>query len=206
MKKNKLKIAVLATLLSVVLLFASLTVYAYFSTRVYVYTDSGKEVLHTGMQLQLLFDELDSSLNGTKIPIPNYEVRQKTENGATVNYIVYNDKDLDQVSNIDYDDIPASVILGNDVKIDGKNIKVASFYKDAGTTVIGLDYKGRGDIGVITLTFNNSPVELKQWTVIDPQSVEITLSLYGAQIDKPIDASLFKFKKDSGKFKLKKGR
>lgn len=121
-------------------------------------------------------------------------------------YIVYNDKDLDQISNIDYDDIPASVILGNDVKIDGKNIKVASFYKDAGTTVIGLDYKGRGDIGVITLTFNNAPFELKQWTVVDPQSVEITLSLYGAQIDKPIDQSLFKFKKDSSKFKLKKGR
>ena len=121
-------------------------------------------------------------------------------------YIVYNDKDLDQVSNIDYDDIPASVILGNDVKIDGQNIKVASFYKDAGTTVIGLDYKGRGDIGVITLTFNNSPFELRQWTVVDPQSVEITLPLYGAQIDKAINPSLFKFKKDSGKFKLKKGR
>lgn len=121
-------------------------------------------------------------------------------------YIVYNDKDLDQVSNIDYSDIPASVILGNDVKIDGQTIKVASFYKDAGTTVIGLDYKGKGDIGVITLTFSNSPFELKQWKVIDPQSVEITVSLYETQLDKPIDSSAFKFKKDSSRFKLKKGR
>ncbi|MBO7556090.1 MAG: outer membrane lipoprotein carrier protein LolA [Alphaproteobacteria bacterium] len=121
-------------------------------------------------------------------------------------YIVYNDKDLDQVSNIDYSDIPASVILGNDVKIDGQTIKVASFYKDAGTTVIGLDYKGKGDIGVITLTFSNSPFELKQWKVIDPQSVEITVSLYETQLDKPIDSPVFKFKKDSSRFKLKKGR
>ena len=121
-------------------------------------------------------------------------------------YIVYNDKDLDQISNIDYDDIPASVILGNDVKIDGQTIKVASFYKDAGTTVIGLDYKGKGNIGVITLTFNNSPFELRQWKVIDPQSVEITISLYETQLDKPIDSSVFKFKKDSSRFKLKKGR
>lgn len=121
-------------------------------------------------------------------------------------YIVYNDKDLDQVSNIDYSDIPASVILGNDVKIDGQTIKVASFYKDAGTTVIGLDYKGKGDIGVITLTFSNSPFELKQWKVIDPQSVEITVSLYETQLDKPIDSSVFKFKKNSSRFKLKKGR
>ena len=74
-------------------------------------------------------------------------------------YIIYNDKDLDQVSNIDYNDIPASLILGNDIKIDNKNIKVTSFYKDAGTTIIGLDYKGKGNLGTITLTFNNSPFE-----------------------------------------------
>lgn len=37
------------------------------------------------------------------------------------NYIVYNDTDLDQVTHIDYDDIPATLILANDIKIDGKN-------------------------------------------------------------------------------------
>ena len=80
MKKKKIKIAVLATLLSVVLLLASLTVYAYFTTKVYVYTENAngevdKEVFHTGMQLQLLFDRLDSSLNNQDpIELPNYTV------------------------------------------------------------------------------------------------------------------------------------
>lgn len=118
-------------------------------------------------------------------------------------YIVYNDKDLDQVSNIDYDDIPATLILGNDIKIDGKTVKVASFYKDAGTTIIGLDYKGKGDLGTITLTFNNSPFELRQWKIIDPQSVEISVSLYGTKTDKPIDPSLFKFRKKQNPLKNK---
>ena len=118
-------------------------------------------------------------------------------------YIVYNDKDLDQVSNIDYDDIPATLILGNDIKIDGKTIKVASFYKDAGTTIIGLDYKGKGDLGTITLTFNNSPFELRQWKIVDPQSVEISVSLYGTKTDKPIDPSLFKFRKKQNPLKNK---
>lgn len=45
------------------------------------------------------------------------------------NYIVYNDKDLDQVTHIDYDDIPASLILANDVKIDGKKSKPAIFIR-----------------------------------------------------------------------------
>ncbi len=96
MKNKKLKIAVLATLLSLVFVFATLTVYAYFSTRVYVYTENenggvNKEVFHAGMQLQLLFGELNSSLNANgavTLPIPNYSV---TKVGDT-NYLVYNDK------------------------------------------------------------------------------------------------------------------
>ena len=56
------------------------------------------------------------------------------------NYIVYNDTDLDQVTHIDYDDIPATLILANDIKIDGKKIKVSDFYQDSGSTSITLDY------------------------------------------------------------------
>ena len=40
------------------------------------------------------------------------------------NFIVYNDTELDQVTHIDYDDIPASLILANDIKIDGKKVKI----------------------------------------------------------------------------------
>jgi len=120
-------------------------------------------------------------------------------------FIVYNDKDLDQVSNIDYDDIPASVILGNNIKIDGRQMKITSFYKDAGTTIATIEHSKSG-IGPITLTFGNSPFELKQWKIVDPQSVEITVSLYGAKTDIPLAPQLFRFKKTVNPLRLKKGR
>lgn len=120
-------------------------------------------------------------------------------------FIVYNDLDLDQVSNIDYDDIPASVILGNDIKIDGKNMKITRFYKDAGTTIATIETKESG-VGPIELTFGNSPFELKQWKIVDPQSVEVTVSLYGIQTDKKPDNELFRFKKSTNPLNLKKGR
>ena len=120
-------------------------------------------------------------------------------------FIVYNDLDLDQVSNIDYDDIPASVILGNDIKIDGKNMKITRFYKDAGTTIATIETKESG-VGPIELTFSNSPFELKQWKIVDPQSVEVTVSLYGIQTDKKPDNELFRFKKSTNPLNLKKGR
>ena len=110
------------------------------------------------------------------------------------NFIVYNDTELDQVTHIDYDDIPASLILANDIKIDGKKIKVVDFYQDSGSTSITLEYANSGDLGPITLVFSNSPMELKQWKIVDPQSVEVAVSLYDAKKDVPLDDKIFKFK------------
>ncbi|MBE6458556.1 MAG: outer membrane lipoprotein carrier protein LolA [Alphaproteobacteria bacterium] len=120
-------------------------------------------------------------------------------------FIVYNDLDLDQVTHINYDDIPASLILANDIKIDGKKIKIADFYQDAGSTSITLDYADKGDLGPITLVFSNSPMELKQWKIVDPQSVEVAVSLYDAKKDTPLDDNIFKFKKNKkNNYKKKK--
>ncbi len=120
-------------------------------------------------------------------------------------YIVYNDTDLDQVTHIDYEDIPATLILANDIKIDGKNIKVSDFYQDSGTTSITLDYANNGDVGPITLVFSNNPMELKQWKIVDPQSVEVSVSLYETKKDLKLDEKLFKFKKaKSGPLNYKK--
>ena len=100
---------------------------------------------------------------------------------------------------VDYDDIPATLILANDIKIDGKKIKVSDFYQDSGSTSITLDYADKGDLGPITLVFSNDPMELKQWKIVDPQSVEVTVSLYDTQKDVSLDSKLFKFrnKKDT---------
>lgn len=122
-------------------------------------------------------------------------------------YIIYNDKDLDQVTHIDYKDIPASLILADDVKIDGKDIKVVDFYQDAGSTSITLDYKKKGDVGPITLIFSNNPMELKQWKIVDPQNIEVIVSMYNAEKDITLDESLFKFRdKKSSPLNYKKKR
>ena len=122
-------------------------------------------------------------------------------------FIVYNDLDLDQVTHIDYNDIPASLILSNKIKIDGQKLKVIDFYQDSGSTSITLDYADKGDIGPSTLVFSNNPLELKQWKIVDPQSVEVTVSLYDAKKDIALDDDIFKFKNkknSSRNFKKKK--
>ena len=113
--------------------------------------------------------------------------------------IIFHDKELDQITNIDYDDIPGTKILTDMIKIDNQTLKVTDFYKDAGSTVITLEYAKSTDMGPITLIFGNNPFALKQWKIIDPQGVEVTLSLYDTTIDAPLDENLFSYKVKSRK-------
>ena len=108
-------------------------------------------------------------------------------------YIIYNDLELDQITNIDYDDIPATVILSNKIKLDGENLKVTDFYKDAGQTSVTVEMPKNPAVKPITLIFDNNPFRLKQWKVIDQQNVEVTVSLFNEENDSDLSESLFKF-------------
>lgn len=119
-------------------------------------------------------------------------------------YIVYYDKELDQITNIDYEDIPAAAILANTVKIDGKKLKITDFYKDPGVMRLSLQYADAGDLGPFTLVFAGNPFELRQWKVVTPQAMEVSLSLYNTVVDGKIDNALFKFNKRTQKDKYRR--
>ena len=119
-------------------------------------------------------------------------------------YVVFNDQELEQITNIDYEDIPATMILSNTIKLDNKTLKVVDFYKDQSSTSITLEHTKSSDIGPITLVFSNTPFALRQWKIIDPQSIEVTLSLYDTKQDVELNDELFKFTKEKKKNKRRK--
>jgi len=121
-------------------------------------------------------------------------------------YIIYNDKELDQVTNIDYKDIPATMILTQKIKFDGSNLKVVDFYKDSGQTSVTVETPKTPGVKPITLIFDNDPFRLKQWKVIDQQNIEVTISLYDIEQDAKLDDGLFKFDKKIGKSNSKTKR
>jgi len=108
--------------------------------------------------------------------------------------IIFHDRELDQVTNIDYEDVPGTKILTETIKIDGHVLKVTDFYKDSGTTTVTLESATEKDMRPITLVFSNKPFELKQWKIIDPQGVEVTLSLYDMHTNEALDENLFSYK------------
>lgn len=121
-------------------------------------------------------------------------------------YIIYHDKELDQITNIDYKDIPATVILTRQIKFDGSNLKVTDLYKDSGQTSITVETPKTPGVKPITLIFDNEPFRLKQWKVIDPQNIEITVSLFDVEQDEALSDNLFKFDKNAGKSRSKTQR
>ena len=110
-------------------------------------------------------------------------------------YIIYYDNELDQITNIDYKDIPATVILTKQIKFDNENLKITDLYKDSGQTSITVETPKTPGVKPITLIFDNEPLRLKQWKVIDQQNIEVTISLFDIEQDTALDESLFKFDK-----------
>ena len=112
-------------------------------------------------------------------------------------YIIYYDKELDQITNIDYKDIPATVILTRKIKFDNENLKITDLYKDSGQTSITVETPKTPGVKPITLIFDNEPFRLKQWKVIDQQNIEVTISLFDVEQDVTLSEDLFKFDKKS---------
>ena len=121
-------------------------------------------------------------------------------------YIVYYDKELEQITNIDYDDVPAAMILANTVDLGGKDLMVTDLYQDPGMTRVSLQYTKDEDLGPFTLVFTNNPFSLKQWKVITPQSLEVSLSLYDTVVDGKLNQDLFKFSKKEAERGSKKNK
>ena len=114
-------------------------------------------------------------------------------------YIIYNDKELDQITNIDYKDIPATIILTKKINFNDGSLKIVDLYKDSGQTSITVEMPKNPGVKPITLIFENEPFRLKQWKVIDQQNIEITVSLFDIEQDVAINDGLFKFDKSSSR-------
>ncbi len=61
-------------------------------------------------------------------------------------------------------------------------------------TSVTFSYPENKNINPITLVFGNKPLELKQWKVIDPQGIQVVVSLYNLKQDGTLDNKLFRFK------------
>ncbi len=110
-------------------------------------------------------------------------------------HIIYYDKSVDQVTYIDMDSVPATMILKDEISFNDKTIVVTNVAREPGSLEVTMAKKGDLESGNITLVFTVKPLKLKQWRVVDAQNITTTISLFDVKSSISMSGDLFKFKR-----------
>jgi outer membrane lipoprotein-sorting protein len=106
------------------------------------------------------------------------------------NAVYYWDSKLEQLSQIGVEDTPAWFLLRPEIKLNG-DVTVTGFRRDPGVLRLAMTETKSPDQGSLTLVMSERPLELKQWTVIDPQQRQVTVTLESPEYGVPLDPTLF---------------
>lgn len=109
-------------------------------------------------------------------------------------WLIYYDQELEQVSYIPLKSTPVSILTRQDVSLTDGDLLVTDFTRDGGSLRVTVVQKDDPWSGSVTLVFDEDPMTLRKWTVVDAQGVEIQVSLVTARFDVPLDRDLFQFK------------
>jgi outer membrane lipoprotein-sorting protein len=104
----------------------------------------------------------------------------------------YYDSELGQVSTIGLSSTPAAVLVRESYKL-GTDIHVVNYERGPGVIRVTLEDANNTDAGQLTLTFQDNPLILKQWKVLDAQGVETTVALTDPRRDVALSPKLFVF-------------
>ncbi len=113
---------------------------------------------------------------------------------ADGSWLIYVDKELDQVSYMPLESTPAGILLDAKISILGGDFTITHFENEADVIRITLYKTDDPGKGILTLIFSDRPLTLKKWTITDTQGILTSVSLIGSRFGIPLDGNLFKFK------------
>jgi outer membrane lipoprotein-sorting protein len=106
--------------------------------------------------------------------------------------LVFEDRSIQQVSNIPLTLTPLGILLADHVSLNG-DVRVMAFQRLPGQLQVTLARGRSPQDGSLTLLFTDSPLALRQWTVLDAQRRQTRVTLYNVEQGVSIDPKLFEF-------------
>jgi outer membrane lipoprotein-sorting protein len=107
--------------------------------------------------------------------------------------LVYHDRRLQQVNYLYTSQTPLEFLLEDEVRLSG-DVTVTALDRRAGELLVTLVQTDEPAEGAITLAFSEQPLELRRWTVVDPQGNVTHVILENMQTDVDLDRQLFRFR------------
>lgn len=123
----------------------------------------------------------------------NYDPPSLIEIIANGRQVVYHDRRLKQVSHLFTSRTPLAFLLQDEIRLQGK-VTVTGLERAADEVRVTLVQTEEPREGRITLVFGDEPVELRRWSVTDPQGLTTHIVLEDVETDVPIDDKLFSFR------------
>ncbi|MBN9562716.1 MAG: outer-membrane lipoprotein carrier protein LolA [Alphaproteobacteria bacterium] len=106
--------------------------------------------------------------------------------------LVFHDSQLGQTSNIPLSQTPLGILLADQVRLSGP-VKVTSLQRLPGMITVTVVRSASPGDGSLSLVFADSPLALRQWSVIDAQRQETRVTLSDVQLGGHFKDSLFDF-------------
>jgi outer membrane lipoprotein-sorting protein len=109
---------------------------------------------------------------------------------ATGGEIYYYDKKLQQLSRTETDKTPAWFLLRPQIRLGG-DVTITRFERAPGALRLTMVETQKPDDGRLTVVLSDKPLELRQWTVVDAQAKEITVTLAEPRFNAQLNPNLF---------------
>lgn len=109
-------------------------------------------------------------------------------------FLIYYDKQLEQVSHIPLGSTPASILTRPNISLTGGDLILTGFESKGETLRVTVVQASDPYSGRVSLIFDKDPLALSKWTVVDAQGIETDVSLRAAQVDVALDQNLFRFR------------
>ena len=110
---------------------------------------------------------------------------------ANYGLVVFNDRKLQQTSNIPLSQTPLGIILAEQVKLSG-DVEVVGLRRLPDEIELTLRRTASPSDGNITLYFSSQKLALQRWTVVDQQRQETSVRLFNVELGGKFDPVLFK--------------
>lgn len=102
------------------------------------------------------------------------------------------DRELKQPTTVPVGTTPLAVLLRDNLRLSG-DVAVTRVERTGGFLRVTLHRTGAPAEGRLTLVFQENPLELRQWVVVDAQGRETRVSLSGVETGVRIDPFIFEF-------------
>ncbi|MBV9859898.1 MAG: outer membrane lipoprotein carrier protein LolA [Alphaproteobacteria bacterium] len=107
-------------------------------------------------------------------------------------YVYYFDRELNQMQQVGLKSTPAWFLLRDPVSF-GPDVVVTRFEHAGNLIRISVVERAQPDQGSLTMVFTETPLALRQWTVLDQQGKTTTVSLSDMQFGMALDPKLFQY-------------